>query len=146
MFEAVSGIANSLIAAAGLVFVAYLTFVLNKRIEIGAAWRAEKLSYYKEFIDALAVNIQGEATVETHRRFARASNNLLLIGSKKVLAAHHAYREHIRVSNSNRDYDLDGPLLATLLNALRNDMDMPGGDLIDAKHARLWAAGVKSEK
>jgi hypothetical protein len=54
MFEVLGGIAPSLIAASGLVFVAYLTFLLNRRMQIEAAWRTEKLGYYKEFVDALA--------------------------------------------------------------------------------------------
>ena len=111
MFDALNGIASSLIAAAGLVFVAYLTFVLNKRMQIEAEWRSQKLNYYREFMDALANNIEGETSKETHERFARASNNLLLIASKSVLDAHHAYREHIGFSNENRNYDLDSGLL-----------------------------------
>ncbi len=139
-----NGMTNSLIAAAGLILVAYLTFVFNRKIQIDAEWRNEKLTYYKEFIDALATNIQGEASDETHWRFARASNNLLLIGSQKVLTTHHLYREHIRVSNKERDYNLDAPLLASLLNAIRSDIGMPGGDSITKNQARLWASGIKT--
>jgi hypothetical protein len=135
-------VAPSLIAASALVVVAYLTFLLNRKMQIEAAWRNDKLSYYREFIDSLATNIVGEATEETHKRFARASNNLLLIGSPAVLAAHHAYREHIRASNTNRDYSKDERLLAGLINAIRSDLGMQGQSISD-EHARLWSAGPK---
>jgi hypothetical protein len=140
MFEAMGGVASSLIAASGLVFVAYLTFLLNRRMQIEAAWRTDKLGYYREFIDSLGNNLVGESNDETHRRFARASNNLLLIGSPAVLIAHHTYREHIRVSNSDRDYKKDEPLLADLINAIRQDLGLKS-DLLSSDHARLWASG-----
>ena len=47
MFEMPEGTAASLISAAALVLVAFFTFVMNKRIQIDAAWREEKLRYYR---------------------------------------------------------------------------------------------------
>ena len=141
MFDALKGVADSLIAGTALLFVAYLTFVLNKRMQIEAEWRTQKLSLYREFLDALVGNIEGETTEESHKRFARASNNLLLIASKNVLVAHHAYRDQIAIANTNRDYDLDAPLLAGLLNALRADLNMLSGYMISPEQVRLWAAG-----
>ncbi len=135
-----SDVAPSLIAAAALVIVAYLTFLLNRKMQIEAAWRTDKLGYYREFIDALGNNLVGEANDETHRRFARASNNLLLIGSPSVLTAHHAYRRHIRTGAPTRDFNLDEPLLADLINEIRRDLGMHG-DTISADQARLWASG-----
>ena len=139
MFDAFDGIAGSLIAASGLAYVAYLSFVLNRRTQIEATWRSEKLTIYKEFSEALGANLVGEATPESHRRFARASNNLLLIAFSEVLEAHHRYREHIKVSSTERDYDQDGPLLAALLSAMRRDLDMKNA-VITPTAARLWSA------
>ncbi|MDQ2878123.1 MAG: hypothetical protein M3R41_03480 [Pseudomonadota bacterium] len=133
-------IAPNLIAAATVILGAFVTFLLNRRMQLDAAWRTEKLSYYKEFIDALAQNVEGMANPETHRQFARASNNLLLIASTQVLSAHNAYREHIALSNTARDYTLDDNLLASLINAIRADLKMPGKARLGVDQARLWTS------
>ena len=119
------GLVASLVSAAALVIVAYVTFWLTRRSQDRAAWRTEKLGYYKQFIDALAINVEGDDTNETHLVLARASNNLLLIASPAVLRAHHAYREQISILNASRDTADDPPLLANLLNALRQDLELP---------------------
>lgn len=136
---------GSAIGAAAVLIVAVLSFALNRKLQIEAAWRSEKLEYYKELIDSLAQNVEGMATVETHREFARASNNLLLVGSPAVLSAHQAYREHIAESNSRRDYSLDEGLLAALINAIRSDLRIPGGAVLTDDQARLWTSRRRIE-
>ena len=135
-----SALASSLIAAAALVLVALLSFFASRKLQAEAAWRNEKLEYYKELMDALAQNIEGDATASSHRELARASNNLLLVAPRSVLQAHHNYREHISRANKKRDYSLDSGLLATLINAMRNDLKMPQGS-VSPDLVRLWRSG-----
>jgi hypothetical protein len=130
----------SLVSAAALVIVAFLTFLLNKKLQIEAAWRDEKLGYYREFIDALSSAIEGDATPEGHLRFARATNNIHLVGSEEVLNTMHAYRDQIALSNSAiRDYDKDEALLSDLIVAMRHDLRMP--NRLSRVPIRLYASG-----
>jgi len=138
-------IAPSIVAAIAVLAGVFVTFLLNRRMQIEAAWRTEKLSYYKELFDALAQNVEGMSTADTHRQFARASNNLLLVGSAGVLETHREYREHIALSNTSRDYSRDDYLLANLINAVRHDLKMPGGPL-SIQDARLWTSRRKRQE
>lgn len=135
------GLTASLVSAAALVIVAYVTYWLTRRSQDRAAWRTEKLEYYKEFVDALAMNVEGDDTEDTHLALARASNNLLLIAPKSVLQAHHAFREQIGILNKKRNHDLDAPLLADLLNAIRADLEMPTAAPLPIELVRLWTSG-----
>ncbi|WP_326525815.1 hypothetical protein [Sphingomonas sp.] len=136
-------IVPSLIAAVTVVLGALVTFILNRRMQLDAAWRSEKLEYYKELIDAVAQNVEGMASSDTQREFARASNNLLLIAPDEVLSAHHAYREHISHSNVGRDYSKDSQLLAALVDAIRSDLRMPGHTKFGPEQARLWTSNKR---
>src|SRR5438874_6223946 len=95
-------------------------------------------------MDALAQNIEGDATKKTHLELARASNNLLLVAPKSVLFAHHAYREHISHTNTKRDYSQDPKLLAALINAMRDDLKMPQDAPVPPSLIRLWRAGTST--
>jgi len=135
-------VVSSLVSAAALVIVACLTFILNKKLQIEAAWRDEKLSFYKEFMDSLSAAIEGDATPEGHLRFARATNNTHLIASEDVLRAMHDYREHISLSNADkRDYDRDEELLSKLIVAMRRDLGMPNAFRTAILPIRLYASG-----
>ena len=133
-------LATSLISAAALVLVAFVTFVLNSRSQAAAAWRKKKLEYYEAFFDSLGQNVEGSDTEKSHRAFARETNNLLLIGSPQVLTALYEYRNHIRVGNPDRKYELDQPLLADLVRAIRKDLAMPHAKSVAEKHMQLWSA------
>ena len=136
---------DSLVSAAALLLVAYITFVFNKKLQIEAAWREEKLLYYKEFVNSMSDIIQGEETPEGHRRFARATNNLHLIASREVLLALHSYREQISTANcAARDLNQDDLLLASLVRAIRVDLRLPDSKTIDTAVVRLWASGTGS--
>lgn len=139
-------LATSLISAAALVLVAFLTFVLNSRSQDAAAWRKKKLQYYEAFFDALGQNVEGVDTEKSHRAFARETNNLLLIGSPLVLEALYEYRSHIRVGNPKRDDDTDKRLLAKLVLAIRKDIAMPHAKKMAEKHMQLWSSQSKSDE
>jgi hypothetical protein len=139
-------LATSMISAAALVLVAFLTFVLNSRSQDAAAWRKKKLEYYEAFFDALGQNVEGVDTEKSHRAFARETNNLLLVGSPLVLEALYEYRSHIRVGNPDRDYQLDKPLLANLVRAIRKDLAMPHAKKVAEKHMQLWSATLKRDE
>ena len=136
----------SLIAAIALVTGAYLTFSLNRRLTIEADWRKKKLEYYEYWMDTLSQIVEPDATAATHLEFARASNDLLLIAPSAVLKAHHAHRDHIRISNVGRDYDKDDELLAEVINAIRADLNFPDLKPIVVKDVKLWAASARQTK
>ena len=139
-------LASSLISAAALVVVAYLTFVLNQRMQIAAAWRSKKLEYYEAFFDALGRNVEGDDTEKSHRAFTRETNNLLLIGSPATLKALYEFRDHIRVSNPNRAYERDREFLTNLIRAARTDLQMPHADKIEEKYVQLWSTSLKKDE
>ncbi len=131
----------SVISAASVVIVAFVSLLLNKRMQLDAAWRTEKLEYYKELMDAIAMNVEGDDTADSHREFARASNNLLLVAPKSVLNAHHTYRGHLSLKNQPRDKNIDERLLADLIQAMRDDLRMPNDQVIDTGSVKLWSSG-----
>ena len=137
MFEVLLTVITSTLAA---IIAAFLSFYFNRKMQVEAAWRAVKLEYYQELIDAIASLVEGDDADEKHQDFARASNNLLLVASRPLLEAHHSYRDHISLSNQPRDRARDEPLLAGLINAIRTELQMPGG-IIRPNEARLWASG-----
>ena len=137
-------IASSLVSATALVIVALLTFALNERAKRAADWRNKKLEYYAGFFDSLAVNLEGYSNEESHRAFARQTNNMNLIASAEVLEALHAYRAHISVRDVERDYTQDNVLLANLVGAMRSDLKMPGGGKLTGDMVRLWTPGTRT--
>ena len=141
-----TAIASSLVSASALVAVAILTFFLNERGKRAADWRERKLSYYADFFDSLANNIEGYSSEESHRAFAKETNNMNLVASQEVLSALHAYREQISIGNVNRDYSLDEVLLLKLVNAIRADLKMPGGGRLAPNSVRLYSPGPRRQR
>lgn len=92
-------VVTALIALFGSVLGAILTFWFTKRKEREAEWRKEKLAYYKVFIESLSGVVEGDSSAEGHKRFAVATNNLLLFAPQAVITALNEFRHEIRVSN-----------------------------------------------
>jgi hypothetical protein len=132
------------ISGSAAIFVASLTVIANYRMQAAALWRDQKLSYYRSMIDGFASTVLGDATPDDLVESARASNKVLLIGSKEVIAAIHAYRSHLATPNyHNRDQTLDEHLFADLIRAVRKDLRMPGKDDVIPEQMKLWTSGVK---
>jgi Zn-dependent protease with chaperone function len=130
------GIATSFISAAALVLVAFITFVLNRRMELSAAWRNKKLEYYEALVDALARMVAADDP-EAAYDFARESNNIHLVAPTSVLQALHAYRLQPRTTADSFDQAESNSLLANLLKAIRLDMGLPQAEDIDGRHVQL---------
>jgi hypothetical protein len=137
-------ILTGIISASAAIIVASLTVIANYRIQAAALWRDQKLSYYRSMIEGLVSAINDDGTDEDRVQSARAMNNMLLVGSKEVIAALDAYRSHLSASNiHSRDQSRDSHLLADLIRAVRKDLKMPGRDDVIPEQMKLWTSGVK---
>lgn len=135
-------IAVALIGILGSVVAAAVTFWLSRRRDREAEWRKEKLTYYKAFVESMSGVIDGDASDEGQRLFARTTNNLLLFAPQGVISALNEFREEIRVSNTNRSREKHDQLLAKLLLAIRLDVGVSPKDEASSFKPALWASGA----
>jgi hypothetical protein len=140
-----SAILAALIGLIGSVIAVALTYWTTKRREREAEWRKEKLSYYKAFIESLSGIVQGDATPEGHRLYARATNNLLLFAPQAVVEALNAFRDETRISNPSRSIAKHNKMLATLLLAIRHDVGVVPPDNAVTFNPVLWASGTSED-
>jgi hypothetical protein len=141
-----TAIPTALIALLGSVLVAVLTYWFTKQREREAEWRKEKLSHYKAFIESFSGIIEGDASPEGHRSFAKATNNLLLFAPQTVIAALNEFRHEIRASNKDRTQEEHDRLLAVLLLAIRRDIGMSPEDEAYTFKPILWASGMGKDE
>ena len=132
----------ALIALLGSISVAALTYWTTKQREREAEWRKEKLLYYKAFIECMSGIVEGDATPDGHRSFARATNNLMLFASQTVVSALNDFRAEISISNTNRTQAEHDRLLAALLLAIRADIGVSKKDDPAAFGPTLWSSGA----
>jgi hypothetical protein len=137
-----TAIATALIALLGSALVAILTYWSTKRRESEAEWRKEKLAYYKTFIESLSGIVEGDASPDGHKAFAKATNNLLLFAPQAVIAALNEFRHEIRMSNTSRSPEEHDRLLAALLLGIRRDVGVSPQDELSTFKPILWASGV----
>jgi hypothetical protein len=137
-----TAIATALIAFLGSILIAVLTYWTTKRREREAKWRKEKLAYYKAFVESLSGIIEGDSSLEGHRSFAKATNNLLLFAPQPVIVALNKFRHEIRVSNSHRTQEQHDHLLAALLLSIRIDIGVSPEDEPETFKPVLWASGT----
>ncbi len=137
---------QALLAGAVALAAPSLSYYLTKRHEVSVAQHNLKLEQYQEFMAALAGIIEGEATDESHQRFARSTNTLQLVASNKVLVALNAYREQISYSNKNRNFTKEDELLSMLVWEIRNDLHDAPTDSPSEFSARLWSSGPPKAK
>ena len=137
-----TAITTALIAFLGSLLVVVLTYWTTKKREREAEWRKEKLVDYKAFIESMSGIIEGDATPEGHRSFAKATNNLLLFAPQAVITALNDFRHEIRISNPNRSLEKHDRLLADLLRAIRKDIGVSPEDDTRSFKPILWASGT----
>lgn len=136
-----TAIATALIALLGSIMLAVMTYWSTKSREREAEWRKEKLLYYKVFIESLSGIVEGDASPDGHKSFAKATNNLLLFAPQAVIAALNDFRHEISFSNSNRLQEEHDRLLASLLHAIRRDIGVSPEDESSTFKPILWASG-----
>ena len=134
----------AVIGALSSIFLAAFAYWTTKRKEREAEWRKEKLTYYKAFVESLSATVGADATPEGHRTFAKATNNLLLFAPQSVIAAVDAFREEIRVSNTQTTRERHDKLLALMLMAIRKDIGIHPKDDPDSFSPALWSSGQPS--
>ncbi|MDD1621230.1 MAG: hypothetical protein LUQ11_07095 [Methylococcaceae bacterium] len=141
-----TAIVTSLIALLGSFLVAVLTYWSTKHREREAAWRKEKLAYYMAFIESLSGIVDGDASPEGHKAYAKTSNNLQLFAPQAVILALNEYRKENSISNVNRTPEEHDRLLAKLLLAIRRDIGVSPQDEPDTFSPILWASGTNRNK
>ncbi len=139
-----TAIATALIAVIGSLSVAAASYWFTKQRERDAEWRKEKLIYYKSFVESLSGIVEGDATPDGHRAFAKSSNNLLLFAPQSVIQALDEFKDEIRVSNKNRSLERHDKLLSTLLFEIRSDIGVCPQDDASSFSVKLWASGAGS--
>lgn len=133
---------TAIVGVFGSLAVAFLTYWSTKRREREAEWRKEKLAYYKEFVESMSGIVEGDATLEGHRLYAKTTNNLLLFTPQPVITALNAYRSETSVSNPCRSQEEHDKLFAALLLTIRKDIGvLPEDDAATFKPI-LWASGA----
>ncbi len=135
-------IITTVIAIIGSLGAAAASYWFTKLREREAEWRKEKLIYYKSFIESLSGIVEGDATPDGQRAFAKASNNLLLFAPRDVIQALDAFRDEIRISNTSRTIDRHDKLLSALLCAIRSDIGVYPPDDASSFSVKLWASGA----
>jgi hypothetical protein len=135
----------ALITAASAAALAVVTYGLAKKRERDADLRKERLAHYKEFVASLNGILDGEDTPNGHRAFAKACNNLNLVAPQPVIQALQGYQHEIRLSNPNRNLELQGQLLSHLLYEIRKDLGVWPKDSTDFK-VGLWASGIRVDE
>jgi hypothetical protein len=137
-----AALATSLVGLISSVLVAALTYWATKRREREAEWRKEKLAYYKTFVESLSGIVEGDATPDGHRFYAKATNNLLLFAPQIVIEAVNTFRAEIAMSNSNPSREKHDRLLAQQLLSIREDIGVDPADDPATFRAILWTSGV----
>jgi hypothetical protein len=123
-----------------------ISYYFTKKQERAVARHNLKLDQYREFVDALAGILDGEATDESQQRFSRSTNNMYLIGSNDVLKAMQLFRDEIRISNLNKTAEAHDRLLSRVVWEIRKDLGDTPTHKPDDFEVRLWASGVKQSK
>lgn len=134
----------SIIGVIGTIVAGAVTYWSTKKREREAEWRKEKLAYYKSFIESMSGIVDGDATPEGQRQFARATNNLLLFAPQEVITSLNAFREEIRASNPTRSREGHDKLFTALMLAIRRDIGVSPGDSPAGFKPMLWSSGVNS--
>ncbi|MFA5737164.1 MAG: hypothetical protein WCX70_01105 [Candidatus Paceibacterota bacterium] len=135
---------TTLLSVLGGVFIASLTYYLSKKKEREADWQKEKLNFYIEFISSITDNLKCGSTAEGAKRFARASNNLYLFASPKVITALTNYQDEIRASNKNRSAEGEARALGNLIFQMRKDMKIKYNRKNVFDSVKPWGWGIKN--
>lgn len=123
------------IASAGAVIVAALSYLFTKMKEREADWRKWKYEQYKEFITALSENVGPNPCPETQRNFLRACNTLNLIGSRDVLLS---LQSLIASMNADNPREENNARISRMIWEIRKDARIPGNPRAEEFSARLW--------
>lgn len=131
----------ALISAAVSVALAALGYVLSKKKEREADWRRKKLEIYHQLFDSISGIVEGDATPEGQRAYARACNTIGLIASPEVISALQRFQICAKPEHSH-GHD---QALTDLLRAVRKDMGLPLPDNMEVTY-KLWASGANKQK
>ncbi len=129
----------AIIAAITTIAAGALTFFLTKAKEREATWRSQKLDHYKAFMIALNAVVGPPPSLEDRVRFADASNNIFLVGSREVLVALRAFLDETADSKPQLDVSRHDQLLTALVVAIRKDIGLRDAEMPEGYLFHLWA-------
>ena len=136
-------IITTLITFFGSILLAGFTYWSTKSKEREAELRKEKLEYYKKFIESINETIEGDKTPDGNLKFAKASNNLMLMAPQSVIEALNQFRDEISISNSaHSTLENHDRLLSTLMYEIRKNLKISPKDKKDQLRIKLWASGA----
>ena len=136
-------IITTLITFFGSILLAGFTYWSTKSKEREAELRKEKFEYYKKFIESINETIEGDKTPDGNLKFAKASNNLMLMAPQSVIEALNQFRDEISISNSaHSTLENHDRLLSTLMYEIRKDLKISPKDKKDQLRIKLWASGA----
>ena len=136
-------IITTLMTFFGSILLAGFTYWSTKSKERDSELRKEKLEYYKKFIESINETIEGDKTPDGNLKFAKASNNLMLMAPQSVIEALNQFRDEISISNSaHSTLENHDRLLSTLMYEIRKDLKISPKDKKDQLRIKLWASGA----
>ena len=136
-------IITTLITFFGSILLAGFTYWSTKSKEREAELRKEKFEYYKKFIESINETIEGDKTPDGNLKFAKASNNLMLMAPQSVIEALNQFRDEISISNSaHSTLENHDRLLSTLMYEIRKDLKISPKDKKDQLRINLRASGA----
>jgi hypothetical protein len=121
------------------IVVAAITYYTTKQREREAEWRKEKLAQYKEYFEALAGTVGGQATDEARRRYCIAFNTVGLFASQDVIHCLHAYQDITRLPAEQISLEEHDKQLTRLVLAIRRDLRLRPGDNVETFSFQLIA-------
>lgn len=134
-------IITTVITLIGSILLAGISYWFTKSKERNAELRKEKLEHYKKFVESMNEIIEGDQTPEGHLKFAKATNNLMLIAPQTVIEALYAFRHEISFSNTKKDQEKHDFLLSNLMFEIRKDLKIHPKDNKHNFKVILWSSG-----
>jgi hypothetical protein len=131
------------ISAAASIIAAAVSYFMTKSKEREADWRKQKLEHYRELLEAISGIVEGDATPESQRRYAKATNVIGLVASQDVIIAMERTR---RASKRHAGWTVEehDAALSALVLAIRRDLDVRPKDDPSTFRYKLWASGTGS--
>lgn len=139
---AAAGVVSALLATAGAIVLAGVSYWFTKQREREAELRKEKLEHYKDLAVSMSGIVSGEGTPEKQRAWALACNRLNLVAPQSVLQALQAFQKETKGDNPNLSRERHDELMSKLYYEMRRDLGIKPADDKASFKVGLWASGM----
>jgi len=134
-------IITAIISVLGSILVASAGYYFTKMREREAAWRSDKLNYYKAFIRSVNGVLEGQNTKEGREEFSKACDDLLLFAPQNVLEAMFKYLDSTKTGATEEQSNKHDELLSKLMLEIRKDLGISPKDNELSFKVKLWSPG-----